>query len=94
MRQAGLSGAKSRARVDRLITQGLFSLRGARQSILFHGNRLSAGVLYLMGLGRVELDIFRELRRKVLLLAVVLQLEVGVVGDEADRPGSGRGRSA
>ncbi len=37
----------------------------AGQSILFHGNRLRARVLYLVRLSRVELDVFREFRREV-----------------------------
>ena len=47
------------------ITQGLFPIQRAGQSILFHGNRLRARVLYLVRLSRVELDVFREFRREV-----------------------------
>src|SRR6266536_2895449 len=59
------SAQKRRALAVRSITQGLFPIQRAGQSILFHGNRLRARVLYLMGRSRVELDVFREFRREV-----------------------------
>src|SRR6476646_7079682 len=47
------------------ITQGLFPIQRAGQSILFHGDRFRARVLDLVRLGGVELDVFREFRREV-----------------------------
>ena len=52
----------------RSITQDLFSLRGAGQGILASCDCRRARVLQLLGLNRVELDIFREFWWKVLLL--------------------------
>src|SRR6266436_5655643 len=68
MREDGLHRCKTPARDGRSITQGLFPLRGAGQGILASGDCLLTRVFQLVGLSRVELDILREFRRKVLLL--------------------------
>jgi hypothetical protein len=50
---------------SRSITQGFFPLQGTGQRFLLNRDRLRTRVLQLMGLGRVELDIFREFWRKI-----------------------------
>jgi hypothetical protein len=66
--ERGVSLTESRESDWSLITQGFFSLRGTGQRILAGGDRGRARVLQLIGLNRVELDIFREFRWKILLL--------------------------
>src|SRR5437660_8140719 len=57
--------SKARARAGRSITQGFFPLQGTGQRFFLNCDRFRARVLYLMGLGRVELDVFGEFRRNV-----------------------------
>ena len=68
MREDGLHRCKTPARDGRSITQGLFSLHGTGQRILAGCDCRRARVLQLLGLNRVEVDIFREFWRKILLL--------------------------
>ena len=68
MREDGLYRCKSRARAGHSITQGLFSLEGGGQGILAGCDCRRARILQLLGLNRVELDVFREFWWKVLLL--------------------------
>ena len=68
MREDGLRRCKTPAHAGRSITESLFFLRGPWQGLLANGDCLLTRVLQLVGLSRVELDIFREFRRKVLLL--------------------------
>src|ERR1700736_280683 len=63
--ERGVSLTESReseqcARAHRSITQRLFSLRGTGQGILAGCDCRRARVLQLLGLNRVELDVFRE----------------------------------
>src|SRR6266516_1191836 len=55
----------SSARAGHSITESFFSLHRPGQRILAGGNRLRSRVLDLVGLIRVELDVFREFWRKV-----------------------------
>jgi hypothetical protein len=56
---------KSPSAVARSITQGLLSLRGGGQRFLADCDCLLARVLQLVGLIRIELNIFREFGRNV-----------------------------
>src|SRR5437899_9379502 len=57
--------SKARARAGRSITQGFFPLQGTGQRFFLNCDRFRARILDLVGLGRVELNIFREFWRNI-----------------------------
>src|SRR5436309_1463414 len=61
----GYLGGQKTGQANRSITQGLFSLRGTGQRFFLNCDRFRSRILDLVGLGRIEFDVFREFRREV-----------------------------